>query len=182
MNRFVTEQPGITTYSCFSYGPHYDPDRMSFGPVIGLDEHVVAPGAGFDWHAHAGVTIVSWVLAGTLRHRDSSGAERLVRPAELLVQRTGGGIRHEETNAAQERLRLLQVTVLGTEGGARVTTGLPPLRLPGVEVVAGDELSVGRDGGTVVVHLPAALAPSPRVGQIPAANPTISAGERPLSR
>jgi mannose-6-phosphate isomerase-like protein (cupin superfamily) len=112
-DRYRSEQPGIVSWYCFSAGVHYDPDNVAFGPIIGVDEHLVAPGAGFDWHAHSGVDIVSWVLAGVLRHEDSTGNVRLVAPGDRLVQSTGSGVRHTETNASVgEPLRFIQTTLL----------------------------------------------------------------------
>jgi quercetin 2,3-dioxygenase len=125
-DRFRTDQAGITTWHCFSAGAHYDPDNLSFGALVGVDEHLVQPGAGFDWHAHRGVRIVSWVLEGVLRHERSGGETRLVRPAELLVQSTRDGIRHRETNASvAEPLRFVQTTVLDdAPAAARPTVGV----------------------------------------------------------
>jgi quercetin dioxygenase-like cupin family protein len=121
-----SEQPGIVSLHCFSSGPYYDPDNISFGPVVGVDEHRVEPGAGFSWHAHRGVQIASWVLEGTLRHEDSNGEVRFVAPGRFLVQSTGDGIRHQETNASgTEPLRFLQITVLG-EAQAGVELVKPP--------------------------------------------------------
>ena len=121
-DRYVTTQPGITSYHCFAAGPHYDPDNVSFGPVVGVDEHLVEPGAGFDWHAHRRVTIASWVLDGTLRHQDETG-ERLVGPGELFVQAAADGIRHRETNASDsEALRFVQTTLVGDDASVQVAT------------------------------------------------------------
>ena len=112
-DRYRSDQPGITSWHCFSAGAHYDPDNVAFGPIIGVDEHLVAPGAGFGWHAHSGVEIVSWVLAGVLRHEDSNGDVRLVAAGERLVQSAGSGIRHTETNASDtEPLRFVQTTLV----------------------------------------------------------------------
>jgi hypothetical protein len=111
-DRFVTRQPGIESRHCFSAGPHYDPSNLSFGPLLGFDEHVIEPGAGFDEHAHARVEIVSWVLAGHLQHSSTDGADRVIGPRELFAQETGSGIRHVERNASStEPLHLVQVTV-----------------------------------------------------------------------
>jgi quercetin dioxygenase-like cupin family protein len=133
-DRFLTEQPGITSWHCFSAGPHYAPSRLSFGPVVGVDEHLVAPGAGFDWHGHRGVRIVSWILDGTLRHEDSRGGERLVGAGSLLVQAAGGGIRHREWNASDtEPLRFVQITLLADDG-PDVRLATPPIALAGVRV------------------------------------------------
>ncbi len=130
--RFHTVQSGIETWHTYSAGAHYDPDHLSYGPVVGLDEHLVEPGAGFAWHAHRGVHIATWILEGTLRHEDSNGSLRLVVPGELLVQCTGDGIRHRETNASDiEPLRFVQVTILG-DGPVGVRSTAPPASVANV--------------------------------------------------
>jgi redox-sensitive bicupin YhaK (pirin superfamily) len=131
-DRFETVTDTITSWHCFSAGGHYDPQRIAFGPLTGVDEHLLAPGAGFDWHAHRSVEILSWVLEGTLRHEDDSGRVELLGPGEVLRQSTGSGIRHSERNASDtEPLRLVQVTLLGGTGTPSVSRTRPPLLVPG---------------------------------------------------
>jgi quercetin 2,3-dioxygenase len=128
--RFETVQPGITTRHCFSSGRHYDPANIAFGALIALDEHVVAPGAGFGRHAHRGVEIVSWVLTGTLRHEDTAGRMELVGPGTALRQSAGSGIEHSERNAsAAEPLRFVQLVVLGDLATPGCLLGVPPIGL-----------------------------------------------------
>lgn len=135
-SRYRTDQRGITTWHSFSAGAHYDPDNLRFGPITGCDEHIVEPGAGFDWHGHRGVLIVSWVLAGTLRHEDSNGVVRFVRPGVVLVQSSGEGIRHAETNAsATDTLRFVQTTVL-VDAQRCCELAVAPLAVSGVQVAA----------------------------------------------
>ncbi|SHG55393.1 Pirin [Jatrophihabitans endophyticus] len=136
--RFRTEQPGIVTRHVFSAGPHYDPAYLSAGAVIGCDEHTVAPGAGFDWHAHRGVVIVSWVVSGTLRHQDDDGRALLVRQGDVLVQATGSGIRHAETNGGDDELVFVQTTLLA-DADRSVDVAAPPVPLPGGGVLRLDE-------------------------------------------
>lgn len=113
--RFHTVQPGIDTWHSFSAGAHYDAANVSFGPLIGVDEHLLAPGAGFDWHPHRGVRIISYVLAGALRHEDASGM-RVVGAGEILEQDAAQPIRHAEGNAStSDGLRFIQLTVLAGE-------------------------------------------------------------------
>jgi hypothetical protein len=143
-DRFHTGFDGIETWHCFSAGAHYDPDNVAYGPVVGVDEHVIAPGAGFEWHGHRGVTIVSHVVSGRLRHDDDRGRARVVGPGELLVQRAGSGIRHCEVNAsAREPLRLVQTTLIAPDTDARVEVTTPPVVLDGVR------FEVRTHGGTV---------------------------------
>ncbi|GAB2459892.1 cupin domain-containing protein [Jatrophihabitans fulvus] len=154
---FATSQPGIETRHVFSSGAHYDPGRMAYGPVVGCDEHTVAVGAGFPTHAHRGVVIVSWVLAGTLRHVGSS--ELRVGPGRALVQSCGDGIRHAETNGGGDELCFVQTTLLLN---APVSTSVAevPVALPGglsfdvrpESVELSDSLAVPlRDGSSLVV-------------------------------
>jgi Pirin len=128
-DRYQTSQPGIRSRHCFAASGHYDETNLAFGPLIGLDEHLVEPGAGFAAHAHRGVVIVTRVLEGVLRHEDEGGAVTLVRPETMLCQVAGAGIRHAEWNASDaEPLRFLQLTLLDDAGRrAAVTLGRPPV-------------------------------------------------------
>ena len=146
--RFHTVQSGIETWHTLSAGAHYDADHLSFGPVVGIDEHILAPGAGFDWHAHRGVHIVSWILEGMLRHEGSDGGPRVIAPDELFVQSAGDGIRHRETNASEvEPLRFVQLTIVG-DGPVAVRTTTPPAVVAGVVISVDDGLRVELDPGS----------------------------------
>jgi redox-sensitive bicupin YhaK (pirin superfamily) len=128
--RFRSEQPGIVSWHCFSAGAHYDPGNVSFGPIVGVDEHRVEAGAGFDWHAHRGVRILSFVLTGVLRHQDDAGRDRRIRAGELVEQDAAGGIRHRETNGSPEPLRFVQTTLLAAELNPRLDVRREPAPTP----------------------------------------------------
>jgi hypothetical protein len=129
-DRYRVEQPGITTWHCFSAGAYYDPDNVAFGRVVACDEHMLAPGAGFEPHGHAGVEIVSWVLDGTLAHWDSAGRRHLIQPGHAQRQLAGAGIRHAERNAsALEALHLIQIAVLTDDERPGYAIDEPPLAL-----------------------------------------------------
>jgi hypothetical protein len=167
-DRFRSEHGGITSWHCFSAGAHYDPENTNFGAVIAVDEHLVAPGSGFDTHAHAGgVRILSWVLEGLLRHEDDGGGLVLASPGQLLVQDTGDGLRHRETNASmQQPLRFVQTTLLA-DSPRSLRAALPPaegfdvVRGPSV-LAAGSHAFVAR-GAFVVDGVQVAVGDSVRV-------------------
>lgn len=143
-------QPGIESWHRFSAGSYYDPDNVSFGPIIGFDEHRVDPGAGFDEHGHRGVHILSWVLDGELRHQDADGRVLYVPPGRLLVQSAGGGIRHSETNASTEKpLRFLQIILL-REAPASVWLDRPPIVVAGISVTVQPEDGIEPDASRFV--------------------------------
>jgi len=131
-DRFYAVRDGVETWHSFSAGAHYDPDNVAHGSLVAVDDHVIAAGAGFDWHSHRGVAIVSWVVSGRLRHEDDAGRVRRVGHGEVLVQRTANGIRHCEVNAsAREPLRLVQMTLLDKADRPSVVIQSVPLELDG---------------------------------------------------
>jgi hypothetical protein len=131
--RFETVQPGITTWHSFSASGHYDAGNVGFGSLVGVDEHLVEPGAGFADHAHRGVDILSWVLEGVLRHEDCSGRVELVEPGTVLHQSAGSGIRHTESNASTtEPLHFLQLTLVGDTGAPACGLTEPPVHVAGL--------------------------------------------------
>jgi redox-sensitive bicupin YhaK (pirin superfamily) len=106
MDRFLTRQPGRQTRHSFSFGSSYDPERLFFGPLVALNDELLAAGAGYDAHDHADVVLVTWVVSGALAHEDATG--RVVQAAgELAVTRTGTGITHSE-RAHGQTTRFLQ--------------------------------------------------------------------------
>jgi quercetin 2,3-dioxygenase len=130
--RYRVEQPGITTWHCFAAGAYYDPDNIAFGRLIGCDEHLVAPGAGFGAHPHAGTELISWVLDGTLAHSDDAGRQHLVQPGSVQYQATGTGIRHREYNASSlEPLRFVQLALLTDGARPDYRIGDPPVPISG---------------------------------------------------
>lgn len=93
----------------------------AFGLLLIHNDDLVEPGEGFDMHQHADVEIVSWVVRGRLRHRDSSGAETILGPGQAEAITAGRGVRHAETNAAgftsTERVRVVQMWLPTDEVG-----------------------------------------------------------------
>lgn len=94
--RFTEREPGRLTRHAFSFGTHYDPDRLSFGPLVCHDDHLLGAAQGFAEHPHSGLDIVTWVVSGEVRHVDGLGNEVLLGAGECGVLRAGSGVRHSE--------------------------------------------------------------------------------------
>ncbi|MFD0823676.1 pirin family protein, partial [Micromonospora zhanjiangensis] len=63
-----------------------------FGP----DDVTGRPGMQVPPHPHIGLQTVTWLVEGTIRHRDSLGNDQLIRPGQLNLMTSGRGIAHSE--------------------------------------------------------------------------------------
>lgn len=173
--RATTEAAGRRTHHAFSFGSHYDPANVSFGPLQVLNDDTVAPGHGYPEHPHVGTEIVTWVLDGGLRHADTTGHGGLVVPGEVQRLSSGTGIRHTETcdAGAARSVRFVQMwlrpddpdlppSYATREVSDDLATGdLAPVLGAGAAVglgTAGAALHVARPGTARTVTLPDAPA------------------------
>lgn len=159
--RFVTDAEGVRTLHSFSYGVHYDTENVGFGALAAINEERVEPGGGYDEHRHADVEIVTWVLEGALRHRDTTGSHGAVEPGTLQRLSAGDGARHAELNASDvEPLRFVQTMLRSRHEGpseyASVDVPGGPGLHAGVAVHADATLLVARPSPGSALHVPAA--------------------------
>ncbi|MBM7276464.1 pirin family protein [Gordonia rubripertincta] len=97
-DRMVTTTDWLTSRHGFSFGDHYDPDNTHFGALLAFNDEVVAPAEGFDLHHHQESEIVTWVVSGTLVHRDSAGHSGVLYPGLVQRMSAGTGVEHSERN------------------------------------------------------------------------------------
>jgi quercetin 2,3-dioxygenase len=117
-DRAVTKTSWLTSRHSFSFGDHYDPDNTHHGVLLVNNDDVVEPAAGFDTHPHRDMEIVTWVLDGSLAHRDSAGNDGVIYPGLAQRMSAGSGILHSEKNdSATEPVRFVQMWVLPDVSG-----------------------------------------------------------------
>lgn len=117
-SRFETRTDSVVSRHSFSFGPHYDPSNTRFGALIAHNDDLLAPGGGFPEHPHRDLEIVTWVISGTLRHADSTGATGVLEPGFVQVVSAGSGVRHVEANASSGPTRYLQMWLPPDADGA----------------------------------------------------------------
>ena len=94
--QFVMEGAGVLLRRSIS--PHisnlHDPfllfDHFAF------NDPIEGPIKGFPMHPHRGIETVTYMLEGSVNHRDSLGNSGLIGPGDVQWMTAGGGILHEE--------------------------------------------------------------------------------------
>ena len=111
----------LDTWHSFSFGDYYDPSNMGFRSLRVINDDKVAAGGGFPNHPHRDMEIFSYLLAGSLAHKDSMGNSRVLKPGEIQLMRAGSGVFHSEYNpSSTEATHLLQIWITPDR------RGLPP--------------------------------------------------------
>jgi hypothetical protein len=94
----------------FSFADYHDPNFIGFRALRVMNEDHIAPGQGFGPHADRDMEIITFVMKGTLRHRDSMSGSHTLGPDEIQTMSAGNGIVHSEVNGSDtEPVHLMQI-------------------------------------------------------------------------
>ncbi len=102
----------LDTNYTFSFNNYYDPQFMGFRNLRVINEDFIEPKQGFPTHGHKDMEIISYVVAGELAHKDSTGVSEVLRPHEVQRMTAGTGVRHSEYSSETEKTHLLQIWIL----------------------------------------------------------------------
>ena len=142
----------LDSYHTFSFDRYYDPRHLSFRHLRVLNEDWVAAGRGFPPHPHRDMEILTYILEGSLEHRDSLGTGSVIRPGEVQRMSAGTGITHSEYNSsATDPVHLLQIWITPARLGLQ--PGYEQKAIPiggangGFRLIAAPD---GRDGAVTI--------------------------------
>ena len=152
------EHGWLDTRHTFSFADYHDPDHVEFRSLRVLNEDRVAPASGFPPHGHADMEILTVILEGALRHRDSMGTTSVIRPGEVQRMTAGTGVVHSEMNESPtDPVHLLQIWIHPERKG--LEPGYEQKAFPDAERRGRFRVVASRDGreGSLTIHQDAAV-------------------------
>ncbi len=100
----------LNTFHTFSFADYHDPAHTHFRTLRVVNEDTIAPGRGFGMHSHRDMEIVTYILAGSLKHEDSMGNSGIIQAGDVQRMTAGTGIVHSEFNDSDSKsVHLLQI-------------------------------------------------------------------------
>jgi len=86
----------------------------------GPADYAAGRGVNVGPHPHIGLQTFSWMIEGTIQHRDSLGFEQWIRPGQVNLMTAGRGIAHSEESPPDEpgRVQLAQLWIALPEAEA----------------------------------------------------------------
>jgi hypothetical protein len=148
----------LQSFHSFSFAGYYDPKHMGWGNLRVINEDWIAAGKGFGTHGHRDMEIITYVLQGSLAHKDSMGNVKAIPPGDVQRMSAGTGVQHSEFNhAPNDTTHLLQIwiepNVLSVSPSYEQKTFASAEKLGVLRLVASPDGALG----SVTIHADASL-------------------------
>ena len=138
------EGAGVNLHRVFGFG-----DTKSFDPFLMMDDFRNEDPSkymkGFPWHPHRGIETITYILKGSVEHKDSLGNSGELSDGDLQWMTAGSGILHQEMPKGNN---------LGQMHGFQLWANLPSslkMTSPNYQDVKSSEIRVIKDDdGTII--------------------------------
>jgi redox-sensitive bicupin YhaK (pirin superfamily) len=144
--QFVMEGAGVRLRRSISPHPSNRFDPFLLFDHFAFNDPLEGPILGFPMHPHRGIETVTYILEGSVNHRDSLGNSGMIGPGDVQWMTSGRGILHEE---------MPRRGASGEIYGFQLWVNLPAalkMSQPRYQEVSAKEIpSVEQDGATVRV-------------------------------
>ena len=116
--RGFADHQWLKTWHSFSFADYVDTRYNNFSVLRVINEDHIQTGFGFPAHPHKNMEIFTYVLAGTLQHKDSMGNETQLHAGEYQIMSAGTGIYHSEYSVhPTDDAHIYQIWMIPNEKG-----------------------------------------------------------------
>jgi len=140
----VIEGAGVRLRRAFGPNPENLFDPFLLFDHFYFDDPIEGPITGFPTHPHRGIETVTYMLEGSMRHRDSLGNTGVIGPEAVQWMTSGRGILHEE---------MPKRDASGKVNGFQLWVNLPAklkMTTPSYQEVEAEQIPIGEQGGAKV--------------------------------
>lgn len=113
--RGYVEHGWLKSYHTFSFSRYVDRNHMNFRALRVINEDWISGNTGFPTHPHDNMEIITYIIDGTLAHKDSMGNVADIKQGEIQVMSAGSGITHSEFNSTADTTHLYQIWLIPSE-------------------------------------------------------------------
>ena len=145
--QFVLEGAGVLLRRSIAPRASNEYDPFLLFDHFAFNDPVEGPIRGFPMHPHRGIETVTYMLEGSVNHRDSLGNSGLIGPGDVQWMTSGRGILHEEMPRRSEESGVIYGFQLWVNLPAAQKMTNPRYQ----EVTAASIPSTTKDGATVRV-------------------------------
>lgn len=102
----------------FAFAEYSSRTNANFGVLRVMNDDLVQPDRGFGTHPHSNMEIVTYIVEGSLTHKDSMGTSETLGRGSVQYMTAGTGIRHSEYNKdLKSPLRFIQMWLVPRQRG-----------------------------------------------------------------
>lgn len=109
---------------------------LPFGNLLVLADASIKPMSSFPMHPHKDMEILTWIVSGTLQHKDNIGTSAKIDSQTVQFMSARDGIYHAEGNQEASPLRILQIWIKPNLHRGEPVFGVAKLDNPGFNLLA----------------------------------------------